>query len=179
VLRSQGGPCSSASAGSVWFPSGTGQRHVTSVPLPATDLSKPAFRIWRIYEIRQEAKRVDFPIGFGAGLDQRGDEQLRSGRSPSRNIASKWSPRLMVRRIAPELIEAPTLRLPRGYPETPVALRRCQRAVGDAAAPISPKTAKGPALIGKSLWSRDIQVNLAPIVSDHGLARSQVQKDRP
>lgn len=30
------------------------------------------------------------------------------------------------------------------------------RAVGDAGAPISLKTTKGPALIGKSLWSRDI-----------------------
>jgi hypothetical protein len=58
------------------------------------------------HEIRQEAKGVDFPIGFGAGLDQRGEEQLRSGCSPSRKIASMWPPRLMAWRIAPELIEA-------------------------------------------------------------------------
>ena len=50
-----------------------------------------------------------FPMGFGAGLDQRGEEQLRSGCLPSRKIASIWSPRLMAWRIAPELIEAPML----------------------------------------------------------------------
>ena len=46
--------------------------------------------------------------------------------------------------------------------ESPARRRRgcggSQRAVGDAAAPISPKTAKSPALIGKWLWSRDIHL---------------------
>ena len=57
------------------------------------------------------------------------------------------------------LKQGTTGRLRRGSGDGPVWLRRYQRAVGDAAALIPPKTAESPALIGKLLWSRDIHLN--------------------
>jgi hypothetical protein len=47
----------------------------------------------------------------------------------------------------------------RCYGEAPVGLRRCERAVGNAAPPIPPKTAKNPKLPRKSSnrkWLRDL-----------------------
>src|ERR1039458_7209546 len=53
--------------------------------------------------------------------------------------------------------------------EGPVGLWTYERAVGDAVSSITAKTAKTPALIGKSLWSGDIQLNEAPFGSNRHL----------
>jgi hypothetical protein len=74
--------------------------------------------------------------------------RTRPSREPRRSLA-----------VVPSIqIEGTTARLRRGSGEATVGLWRCWRAVGDAAAPISPKATKSPARICKSLWARDIHL---------------------